>query len=80
MAKYEKLRQQILSGRSDYNINFNDLVSLLEHLGFTKRQRGSSHVIFTKSGLRERITLQPQGSKAKGYQVRQIRAILLKEE
>ena len=45
-----------------------------------KRQRGGSHVIFTKPGIRERITLPPEGSKAKGYQVRQVRAILLKEE
>ena len=80
MSKHEKVRQQILSGRSDHNINFSDLVSLLEHRGFMKRQRGGSHVIFTKSGIRERITLQPEGSKAKGYQVRQVRAILLKEE
>ena len=80
MSKHEKVWQQILSGRSDYNITFNNLVSLLEHRGFTKRHRGGSHFIFTKPGIRERITLQPEGSKAKGYQVRQVRAILLKEE
>lgn len=61
MSKHEKVWQQILSGRSDYDIKFNDLVSLLEHRGFTKRHRGSSHVIFTKPGIRERITLQPEG-------------------
>ena len=80
MSKHEKVWQQILSGRSDYNINFNDLVSLLEDRGFKKRHRGGSHVIFTKPGIRERITLQAEGSKAKGYQVRQVRAILIKEE
>ena len=80
MSKHEKVWQQILSGRSDSNINFNDLVSLLEHRGFRKRHRGGSHVIFTKAGVRERITLQPEGSKAKGYQVRQVRAILLHEK
>jgi predicted RNA binding protein YcfA (HicA-like mRNA interferase family) len=79
MSKHEKVWQQILTSRSDYNISFKDLVSLLEHRGFTSRQRGS-HIIFTKPGVRERITLQPEGSKAKGYQVRQVRAILLKEQ
>jgi predicted RNA binding protein YcfA (HicA-like mRNA interferase family) len=79
MSRHEKVWQQILSGRADYNINFNDLVSLLEHRGFAKRHRGGSHLIFTKPGIRERITLQPEGSKAKGYQVRQVRATLLKE-
>lgn len=80
MSKHGKVWQQVLSGRADYNINFADLVSLLERRGFTKRHRGGSHVILTKPGIRERITLQPEGSKAKGYQVRQVRAILLKVE
>ena len=80
MSKYEKIWQRIMSGRADHNIDFDDLVWLLEHKGFTKRHGGGSHVIFTKPGVRERITLQPEGSKAKGYQVRQVRAILLKEQ
>ena len=80
MSKHEKVWQQIMSGHSDYNISFKDLVSLLEHRGFKKRQGGGSHVIFTKPTMRERITLQPEGSKAKGYQVRQVRAILLQEQ
>jgi predicted RNA binding protein YcfA (HicA-like mRNA interferase family) len=80
MSKYEKVWQRIASGRSDRNIDFDDLVWLLEYKGFKKRHRGGSHVIFTKPGVRERITLQPEGSKAKGYQVRQVRAILMKEQ
>jgi len=32
--------------------------------------------LFTKDGIIERINLQSEGSKAKGYQVRQIRKIL----
>ncbi|GAB60927.1 hypothetical protein KSU1_B0070 [Candidatus Jettenia caeni] len=39
------------------------------------REEGS-HKIFTKDGIIERINLQSEGSKAKGYQVRQIRKIL----
>ena len=70
MSKHEKIWQQILSGRSDYNIRFSDLVAFLEHRGF----------IFTKPGVRERITLQPEGSKTKGYQVRQVRSVLIKEQ
>ncbi len=80
MSKYEKIWQQIASGRSDRNIRFEDLVWLLEYKGFKKRHRGGSHVIFSKPGVRERITLQPEGFKAKGYQVRQVRAILLREQ
>lgn len=75
MGKREKLLQQILSGQSDYNISFRELVNLLLSLGFEMRQEGS-HKIFTKDGITERINVQSEGSKAKGYQVRQIRKIL----
>ena len=67
----------ILSGRSDANINFNELVRLLRSLGFDERVRGSHH-IFTHSGIVEIVNLQPKGSKAKAYQVKQVRGILLK--
>jgi len=39
--------------------------------------RGSHH-LFRKSGITELINLQREGSKAKVYQVRQVRAVLLK--
>jgi len=35
-----------------------------------------SHHIFTRSGVLERINIQREGSKAKPYQVRQVRRIL----
>jgi hypothetical protein len=50
---------------------------LLRHLGFDERMRGSHH-LFRKSGITELINLQREGSKAKVYQVRQVRAVLLK--
>lgn len=75
MGKREKLLRRILSGQSDYNISINELVNLLLSLGFKMREEGS-HKIFTKDGIIERINLQSEGSKAKGYQVRQIRKIL----
>ena len=39
--------------------------------------RGSHH-IFRKEGVEEMITLQSDGSKAKAYQVRQVRNILVR--
>jgi len=75
MGKKEKLLRKILSGQSDYNISFSDLSNLLIYLGFKRRQEGSHH-IFTKDGINERINLQADGSKAKGYQIKQIRKIL----
>ncbi len=77
MDKYEKLLLRILRGVSDANIRFEDLRALLLHLGFEERIK-SSHHIFRKAGIDERINLQREGSKAKVYQVRQVRALILK--
>lgn len=76
MGKYEKLITQILSGRSDANILFSELRYLLLKLGFEERVRGSHH-IFTKNGVEEILNLQPDGAKAKPYQVKQVRNIVL---
>ena len=77
MGKYEKLFNQILLGTSDANISIDELFQLLTRLGFEERIRGSHHM-FRKDGILEMINLQRDGSKAKTYQVRQVRAILLK--
>jgi hypothetical protein len=77
MDKYEKLLLRILRGVSDANIRFEDLRALLLHLGFEERIK-SSHHIFRKAGIDERINLQREGSKAKVYQVRQVPALILK--
>jgi len=46
-------------------------------LGFEKRIRGSHH-IFAKEGIEEILNIQPKGSKAKNYQVKQVREVILK--
>ena len=56
-------------------ISFNDLINLMLSFGFKRKQEGSRN-IFTKEGINERINLQAKGSKAKGYQLKQIRNIL----
>jgi predicted RNA binding protein YcfA (HicA-like mRNA interferase family) len=76
MGKYEKLLNQILRGSSDSNIAFDDLCQLLRRLGFDERIRGSHHN-FRKPGIEEKINLQRDKSKAKAYQVRQVRTILV---
>jgi predicted RNA binding protein YcfA (HicA-like mRNA interferase family) len=68
---------RLLSGASDAAIRFDDLCSLLEGLGFEKRVKGSHH-LFRKAGVEERINLQREGNNAKPYQVKQVRAVILK--
>ena len=77
MSKYEKLLIKVLSGTSDANISFNDLCGLVKRFGFEERTRGSHHV-FRKEGVEEKINLQRDDDKAKPYQVRQVRALILK--
>jgi predicted RNA binding protein YcfA (HicA-like mRNA interferase family) len=77
LSQSSKLLSQILRGTSDANIPFSGLCQLLSHLGFQERIRGSHH-IFTKEGIEEILNLQPKGSKAKPYQVKQVRSVFLK--
>ena len=51
--------------------------NVLERLGFDKRIKGSHHIFF-KSGVEEIINLQPKSAKAKPYQVKQVRNIIIK--
>lgn len=77
MTQLEKLLLQILRGTSDSNIGFDDLYRLLTQLGFEVRIKGSHHV-FSKSNVAELINLQRDGSKAKPYQVKQVRQLIVK--
>jgi hypothetical protein len=72
----EKLLKKILLGRSDQNISFSELCKLLEQLGFSRRTKGDHH-IFSIEGIPDIINIQPLGSKAKAYQVKQIRQLIL---
>ncbi|NES99244.1 MAG: type II toxin-antitoxin system HicA family toxin [Sphaerospermopsis sp. SIO1G2] len=77
MSQQDKLLAKILSGASDTNISFEQLCQLLIRLGFDERICGSHH-IFTKEGVEEILNLQPKQGKAKTYQVKQVREVLLK--
>ncbi len=76
MGKYSKLRDKILAGGADANIDFAELCQLLGRLGFNERVKGDHH-IFSRDGVVEIINLQPRDKKAKPYQVRQVRNILV---
>lgn len=77
MGKLENVLAAILRGTSDNNIAFAELRYALEALDFEVRIKGD-HFIYTRQGIAEIVNLQPLGSKAKAYQVKQVRALILK--
>ena len=66
---------RVLAGCADANIRFNDLCELLRSLGFAERI--GSHHIFTNQAVEEILNLQPRGSQAKPYQVKQVRNVIV---
>jgi predicted RNA binding protein YcfA (HicA-like mRNA interferase family) len=81
MGKYEKVLEDVLSGKKDGNINFNELCTLLEKLGCKLERISGSHHIFSYGNVTELIDLQPDKkdhSKAKIYQVKQVRKFIEK--
>lgn len=77
MSQFKKALLDILTGTRDNDISFADLQLVLDRLGFQLRTRGD-HFIYTMDDVEEIINLQPRGSKAKPYQVKQARQIIIK--
>ena len=77
MGKHRKVLEHILLRKGDANVDFGELRGLLARLGFDERIRGCHH-IFSMDGLEEILNIQPAGSSAKSYQVRQVRDIIVR--
>jgi hypothetical protein len=77
MSRKEKLILKLLSGTADSNFDFDDLVQILVWFEFIERKGKGSHRVFFKSGIKDMINLQPKASKAKPYQVKQVREFLV---
>lgn len=77
MSRHQKTLIKILCGTSDKNVDFDELRNLLIRLGFDERIKGSHHVL-TKEGVEEILNIQPKSGKAKSYQVKQVRYLIIK--
>ena len=77
MPIVDKILAEVMRGTQDKNIRFSELQKLLEALGFQCRIKGD-HFIYYKKGIDEIINIQPDGNKAKAYQVKQVRGLILK--
>ena len=74
----QKTYNDVISGKSDNNINFSDFCNLIVDLGFSFKGQKGSHKSYYHNGINERMTVQNVNSKAKGSQVRQLRNIINK--
>jgi predicted RNA binding protein YcfA (HicA-like mRNA interferase family) len=79
VSQFEKSKAKLLAGTSDHNFDFDEFVSLIKKLGFRLRTgKGSHRHVCSKEGIPMAISIQPRdGNKAKHYQVRQIREIVI---
>ena len=72
-----KTYDMVMSGNNNRNIHFADFRHLLLSLGFHEHIKGD-HFIYKRPDIPERINIQPDGNKAKAYQVKQVRFLLEK--
>jgi hypothetical protein len=77
MDKHRKLLGHILTKAGDHAVSFEALCKMLIHYGFAERIKGDHH-IFSRVGVEEILNLQPVHGKAKAYQIRQVRTIILR--
>ena len=81
MGKYAKFFLKLMSAQADGSIDFNELLTFLQAIGFVlARVSGSHHILYYKD-IPELIDLHPDKhdhSKAKTYQVRQVRTFIKK--
>lgn len=78
MSRYKKVREDILSGKSDKNISEEDMRFFLSKIGAMHRRTTGSHFQYCIDGVPELINIQPKNGKIKPYQVKQVRNIVNK--
>ena len=72
----ERVYNAVISGTSDYNIKYTDFANLILDLGFELRRKRGSHTMYYHRGINAFMNIQKDGSKAKAYQVEQLRDII----
>ena len=62
------------------NVQFSDMIDLIEGFGFRLDRVRGSHHIFVHPDLSEVINIQPAGGQAKAYQIRQFLKVIEEHE
>jgi len=71
MVKPAVLLQRLLAGNLA-NVRFEDLLRLVEALGFELARVSGSHHVYRRADVSELLNLQPHRGRAKPYQIRQL--------
>lgn len=69
MVKKQKLYQRLIS--SQKNVKFNDFVTIIIAFGFSFNRITGSHHIYDHPNVPQSVSIQPDKSQAKPYQIRQ---------
>ena len=78
MSRLEKLYWKVASAPA--NTRFDDLIQLVEALGFEElRQKGSHRIFHHPDRVALYLNLQARGAEAKEYQVKQVLAVIERE-
>ena len=72
-----KVYEAVISGKSDNNIKYKDFQNLIINLGFKFMRQNGSHAMYYHYGIAEFMNIQKRGNKAKDYQVKQLREIII---
>jgi hypothetical protein len=76
----KKVYEAVMSGKSDNNIKYTDFQNLLIDLGFEFKRHNGSHVMYYHHGIREFMNIQENKNKAKDYQVKQLRNLIIEHD
>ena len=74
MVKSDAILEKVISGQG--RIQFRDFEKLLVELGFRLDRTRGSHHIYVHPEIRRSFPVQPDGSDAKKYQVKQLRDMI----
>ena len=69
--------EAVKTGVADNNIRYTDFQKLIIALGFKFLRQKGSHTMYFNSKINAFINIQKDGKKAKAYQVKQLREIIL---
>ena len=74
----KKIYASVINGKSDNSIKYMDFENLVVDLGFKFKRQEGSHAMYYRKDINEFMNIQNDKSKAKAYQVKQLRSIIKK--